>query len=64
MLKKQPVPGGFEAALYQSERLWFTAHDGTEVPVSLVYRKDRFRKDGTSPLYVYGYGSYGYPLPH
>ncbi len=63
LLKQQPVPGGFDASLYGSERRWFKAADGTEVPVSLVYRKDMFAKDGTSPLYVYGYGSYGYPLP-
>lgn len=63
LLKQQAVPGGFDAARYQSERLWFKASDGTEVPVSLVYRKDRFAKNGTSPLYVYGYGSYGYALP-
>ncbi len=48
---------------YASERLWVTAEDGVRVPVSLVYRRDRFRRDGSSPLYVYGYGSYGYPLP-
>ena len=63
LLKQQEVPGGFDASLYASERLWFRAKDGTQVPVSLVYRKDKFRKDGTSPLYVYGYGSYGYALP-
>ncbi len=63
LLKQQNVPGGFDASRYGSERLWFTAHDGTEVPVSLVYRRDRFTKNGTAPLYVYGYGSYGYPLP-
>jgi oligopeptidase B len=63
LLKQQEVPGGFDASLYASERLWFAAKDGTEVPVSLVYRVDRFRKDGASPLYVYGYGSYGYALP-
>ncbi len=41
-----------------------TAADGGEYPcVALVYRKDQFRKDGSNPLYVYGYGSYGYPLP-
>ena len=39
------------------------ADDGVRVPVSLVYRRDRFQKDGTNPLYLYGYGSYGYPLP-
>ena len=63
LLKQQEVPGGFDAANYASERVWFKANDGTEVPVSLVYRRDAFRKDGTSPLYVYGYGSYGYALP-
>ncbi len=63
LLKQQEVPGGFDAERYSAERLWFKAEDGTEVPVSLVYREDRFQKDGTAPLYVYGYGSYGYPLP-
>jgi oligopeptidase B len=63
LLKEQAVPGGFDAANYASERLWFAAADGTKVPVSLVYRKDKFAKDGTAPLYVYGYGSYGYALP-
>jgi oligopeptidase B len=63
LLKQQEVPGGFDASLYASERLWFGAKDGTQVPVSLVYRRDRFHKDGRSPLYVYGYGSYGYALP-
>jgi oligopeptidase B len=63
LLKQQEVPGGFDASHYQSERLWFQAHDGTQVPVSLVYRRGAFQKNGKSPLYVYGYGSYGYPLP-
>ena len=36
-----------------------TARDGKQVPVSLVYRKDLFKKDGTNPIYQYGYGSYG-----
>ena len=63
LLKQQAVPGGFDAANYASERLWFAAADGTKVPVSVVYRRDKFAKDGSSPLYVYGYGSYGYALP-
>ncbi len=63
LLKQQEIPGGFDRALYASERLWIRASDGTDVPVSLVYRRSRFHKDGASPLYVYGYGSYGYPLP-
>ena len=63
LLKMQEVPGGFDPVLYASERVWVVAADGVEIPVSLVYRRDKFAKDGTNPLYVYGYGSYGYALP-
>jgi len=63
LLKQQAVPGGFSAANYASERLWIEASDGVRIPVSLAYRADKFNKDSTSPLYIYGYGSYGYALP-
>ena len=63
LLREQEVPGGFDRTQYGSERVWVTAGDGVRVPVSLVYRRDRFQQDGTNPLYVYGYGSYGYALP-
>jgi oligopeptidase B len=63
LLKRQEVPGGFDASRYGSERLWVEAEDGVKVPVSLVYRHDLFKRKGTNPLYVYGYGSYGYALP-
>jgi oligopeptidase B len=63
LLKQQEVPGGFDPALYASERVWVTASDNTKVPTSIVYRRDTFHRDGTNPLYIYGYGSYGYPLP-
>ena len=63
LLKMQEVPGGFDPALYASERIQVRASDGVEVPVSIVYRRDTFRRDGTNPLHVYGYGSYGYALP-
>lgn len=63
LLKQQEIPGGFDSARYASERLWVSAQDNVRVPVSLVYRRDSFKKDGTNPLYLYGYGSYGYPLP-
>jgi len=62
LLKQQEVPGGFDRELYRSERLFATAEDGVKVPVSLVYRKD-LKGEGTNPLHVYGYGSYGYSLP-
>ncbi len=69
LLKQQEVPGGFDSALYASERIWIDAPDAISptgaipIPASIVYRRDTFHRDGTNPLYVYGYGSYGYPLP-
>jgi oligopeptidase B len=63
LLKEQEIPGGFDRGSYASERLWVPSSDGVGVPVSLVYRRDRFQKNGSNPLYIYGYGSYGYPLP-
>ena len=57
VLKQQEVKG-FDASRYRSERIWITARDGVEVPVSLVYRYEHFRR-GKNPLLVYGYGSYG-----
>ncbi len=62
LLKQQAVLGGYDAQLYASERLWVTARDGVRVPVSIVYRKDRPR-DGSAPLWLYAYGSYGYGTP-
>ncbi len=49
----------FDAAKYETKRIWINATDGTKVPVSLAYKKDQFKKDGKSPLYLYAYGSYG-----
>ncbi len=62
LLKQEQVLGGFDATLYQAERLFIKARDGKEIPVTLVYRKEMFNKDGTNPLYQYGYGSYGYTV--
>ena len=62
LLKEVEVPGGFDRTLYASERVRATAPDGVRIPVSIVYRKDK-REPGRNPLYVYGYGSYGYSLP-
>jgi oligopeptidase B len=63
LLKQQEVPGGFDSAHYASERVWVEAADGVKIPVSVVYRRGTFKYDSKSPLYLYGYGSYGYPLP-
>ena len=59
--KQQEVPGGFDRTLYASERVFAIAEDGTKVPVSIVYRRDK--KTTANPLHVYAYGSYGYSLP-
>ena len=58
VLKTQEVVGGHQPSDYQSERIWVKASDGTEIPVSLVYKKDLRRKEG-NPTLLYGYGSYG-----
>jgi len=59
LLKQREVLGGFDPANYQTERVMATAADGVLVPVSIVYRKDKFKKDGTNPCLQYAYGSYG-----
>ncbi|MEL7021734.1 MAG: S9 family peptidase, partial [Bacteroidota bacterium] len=58
MLKQQEVVGNFDSDNYVSERIMVKARDGVAVPVSLVYRKG-FEKNGTQPVLLYGYGSYG-----
>ena len=60
--KQQPVLGGYDPAQYVSERLYATASDGVRVPLSVVYRRDTPR-DGSAPLLLYGYGSYGISMP-
>ena len=58
LLKQQEVVGGFDKSQYASERLNVKSRDGKDIPVSLVYKKG-FKKDGTQPVLLYGYGSYG-----
>ncbi|KAG7031880.1 Protease 2, partial [Cucurbita argyrosperma subsp. argyrosperma] len=59
ILKKvETVLGGFDTNKYVTERKWATALDGTKVPLSIVYRKDLVKLDGSDPLLLYGYGSY------
>ncbi|KAI8467013.1 MAG: prolyl oligopeptidase [Monoraphidium minutum] len=57
--KVTPVLGGFNKDDYASERVWATAPDGTRVPVSLVYRRTLFKRDGRAPMLLHGYGAYG-----
>ncbi len=58
LLKQKEVLGGYDPALYASERLFATAPDGTEVPVSILYRRDA-KSDEGNPVYLMGYGAYG-----
>ncbi len=58
VLKQDEILGGFNADNYESLRLWAPAGDGTQIPVSLVYRKG-FVQNGQAPLLLYAYGSYG-----
>jgi len=61
LLKEQEVLGGFNKNNYEAKRLYAKAEDGTEVPLSIVYRKG-LRMDGNSPALIYGYGSYGFSM--
>lgn len=60
--KRQEIPSGHDPADYVTTRILATAHDGAQVPVSLLYRRD-FKRDGEAPLLLYGYGSYGMAMP-
>jgi oligopeptidase B len=60
--KRQAVPSGHDPADYVTTRITATAHDGAEVRVSLLHRRDLVR-DGRAPLLLYGYGSYGMSMP-
>uniref|UniRef100_A0A0E0LFZ4 Prolyl endopeptidase n=1 Tax=Oryza punctata TaxID=4537 RepID=A0A0E0LFZ4_ORYPU len=59
VLKKiDTVLGGFDASNYVTERKWAAASDGTQIPMTILYRKDRVNLDGSDPMLLYGYGSY------
>ena len=60
--KRQEIPSGHNPADYVTTRIMATSHDGAEVPVSILHRKDLVR-DGAAPLLLYGYGSYGLAMP-
>ncbi len=62
LLKQTEVPGGFDKANYKTERVFATAADGTRIPMSVVYRRT-VKLDGSAPMLLYGYGSYGISIP-
>ncbi len=61
--KVDQIPSGYDASLYTAKRLWIKSKDGTEVPISMVYRKDKVKPNTSNSLLLYGYGSYGYAMP-
>src|ERR1051326_160332 len=60
LLKQNEVPGGYDRSRYQVERLYATASDGVKIPISVLHLKGA-KLDGKGPLYLTGYGSYGFP---
>jgi oligopeptidase B len=58
LLKQREIPGGYDQTRYQVEQIYATAADGVKIPISVVHLKG-VKLDGTGPLYLYGYGSYG-----
>lgn len=61
LMKRQPVLGGYDPALYDSTQIMARAADGTEVPISLVWKR-QWRSGQPQPLLMYGYGAYGIPV--
>ncbi|HXV86401.1 MAG TPA: S9 family peptidase, partial [Gemmatimonadales bacterium] len=61
LLKRDEILGGFDPANYRTERLSAPASDGAQIPISIVYRTGT-KRDGSNPLLLYGYGSYGLSL--
>ncbi|RVP96494.1 S9 family peptidase [Sinorhizobium meliloti] len=62
LLKTQEVPSGHDPDAYVTRRVFAPAHDGEQVPVTLLYRKDT-PLDGSAPCLLYGYGAYGITIP-
>jgi oligopeptidase B len=60
--KRQEIPSGHDPADYVTTRIMARSQDGAEVPISLLHRSD-FKRDGSAPLLLYGYGSYGMAMP-
>ena len=61
LVRRQPVRGGYDPDEYRTRRLWATAPDGTQVPISVAYHRDT-PIDGTAPCLLYGYGSYEHSI--
>lgn len=60
VIKQEIIPSGYDKKLYASERIMVKARDGKLVPMTVAYRIDKFKKDGSNAGFIYGYGAYGY----
>ncbi|GAC15806.1 S9 family peptidase [Aliiglaciecola lipolytica] len=60
--KVAQLPSGYDKSEYITERLMAPSRDGVSIPISIVYKKG-FKKDGTQPMHLYGYGAYGITIP-
>ena len=61
LLRQKEVPN-YDKSLYETKRINCNGHDDVSIPMSIIYKKDLFNQDGTNPLYLYGYGSYGHTV--
>ena len=59
LVKQQEIPSGYDKSKYETTRVWATARDGVKVPISLVMKKGT-KLDGSAPMLLYAYGSYGF----
>jgi oligopeptidase B len=62
LVKEQEIPSGHDPSRYETRRIFAAAHDGEPVPISLLFAKG-LKRDGSAPLWLYGYGSYGIAIP-
>lgn len=60
--KEQEIPSGHDPEKYECRRVFATSHDGVQVPVTVLRAKDT-PVDGSAPMLLYGYGSYGFAMP-
>ena len=61
LLKQQEIPSGYDKSQYETKRLWATARDGVKIPLSIVWKKGT-KLDGSAPMLLYAYGSYGFSM--
>jgi oligopeptidase B len=61
LLKQQEIPSGYDKSKYETKRIWATARDGVKIPIAIVYKKG-VKFDGSAPMLLYAYGSYGVSL--